>query len=106
MGITPATMVGLTDGRLPRGVEQKDEVSPERIRAMRGPEDHSDPHDGAHPKVDLILSLVDGFVWVCWPGTNASVRLGNHEPVIAVMRDFLAQCELGERLTNGEIVDD
>jgi hypothetical protein len=49
----------------------------------------------------IIFSLVDGFVWACWPGTSASVRLGDHEPVIAMMRDFLAQCDLGERLANG-----
>ena len=64
------------------------------------------PHGIAPPKVEIILSLVDGFVWVCWPGTTASVRLGNHEPVIEVMRDFLAQCELGERLANGKIAEE
>jgi hypothetical protein len=47
----------------------------------------------------IIFSLVDGFVWACWPGTSASVRLGDHEPVIEMMRDFLAQCDLGDRLT-------
>jgi hypothetical protein len=47
----------------------------------------------------IIFSLVDGFVWACWPGTSASVRLGDHEPVIEMMRDFLAQCDLGARLT-------
>ena len=49
----------------------------------------------------IIFSLIDGFVWACWPGTSASVRLGDHEPVIAMMRDFLAQCDLGERLAKG-----
>jgi hypothetical protein len=73
---------------------------------MAGPGDLADPHRIAHPKVDLIFSLVDEFVWVCWPGTSASVRLGKHEPVIAVMRDFLDQCELGERLKNARIVDE
>ena len=51
-------------------------------------------------KNPIIFSLVDGFVWACWPGTSASVRLGDHEPVIAMMRDFLAQCDLGERLAD------
>lgn len=73
---------------------------------MRGPEGLSNPCSVAHPDEHLIISLVEGFVWVCWPGTNASVKLGNHEPVIAAMRDFLAQCELGERLTNATIADD
>jgi hypothetical protein len=61
---------------------------------------------GANPKVPIIISLVDDFVWVCWPGTSGSVRLGDHEAVIAVMRDFLAQCELGERLKNSRTLDD
>ena len=47
----------------------------------------------------IIFSLVDGFVWACWPGTKVSIRLGDDEPVIAMMRDFLAQCDLGERLS-------
>ncbi len=57
-------------------------------------------------KEDLIFSLVDGFVWASWPGTTASVKLGNQESVTAVMRDFLAQCELGERLKNAKSLDD
>ena len=67
---------------------------------------HDLPHGIAPPQVEMILSLVDGFVWVCWPGTNASVRLGNQESVVAVMRDFLAQCEVADRLANARIDDD
>lgn len=54
---------------------------------------------------DLIFSLVDGYVWASWPGTVASVKLGAQDPVRMMMRDFLAQCELGDRLTNGKTVD-
>jgi hypothetical protein len=69
--------------------------------------EHKQPLHGIVPqKMDMVLSLVDGFVWVCWPGTAASVRLGNHEPVIEEMRDFLAQCELGERLATGKIAEE
>lgn len=51
-----------------------------------------------HPSEILVLSLDDGFVWASWPGTTASVRLGHHEAVTAVMHDFLSQCELAKRL--------
>ena len=53
------------------------------------------------PNGDVIFSFVDGFVWASWPGTISLVRLGRYEAVTAMMRDFLAQCELGERLANG-----
>jgi hypothetical protein len=51
------------------------------------------------PEQDLIFSSRDGFVWVSWPGAEAAVRLGRHETVAAMMRDFLAQDALGTRLT-------
>ncbi len=73
---------------------------------MRGPENPSDRHGIGHAKEDLILSLVDGFVWASWPGTIASVKLGDEAAVTAVMRDFLVQCELGERLTNNKRVEE
>lgn len=52
------------------------------------------------PENDLIFSLIDDYVWVSWPHTVASVKLGAPDPVKAMMRDFLAQCELGDRLAN------
>jgi hypothetical protein len=55
-----------------------------------------------HPKEDLVLSMIDGFVLASWPGTTASVKLGNQKSVIATMQDFLSQCELGERLSNAK----
>jgi hypothetical protein len=73
---------------------------------MRGPENPSDRHGIGHSKEGVILSLVDGFVWASWPGTIASVKLGDEASVTAVMRDFLAQCELGERLTNDKRVEE
>ena len=67
---------------------------------MDGSMNGSDRFNGkAHG--DVIFSFVDGFVWASWPGAVSVVRVGDYEAVIAAMRDFLAQCELGERLANG-----
>ena len=70
--------------------------------AMSKTDDLSDHSGSGHLRDDLIFSLTDGFVWASWPGTVASVKLGTWESVTAVMRDFLAQCELGDRLTNAK----
>ena len=50
------------------------------------------------PEEELFFSSRGGFVWVSWPDTEAAVRLGRHEKVAAMMRDFLAQDALGKRL--------
>lgn len=50
------------------------------------------------PEEAIIFSLLDGYVLASWPGTEASVRLGRHEVVAAMMEDFLAQDALGKRL--------
>lgn len=47
---------------------------------------------------EIIFSSRDGYVWASWPETNATVRLGRHEMVAAVMEDFLTQDVLGQRL--------
>jgi hypothetical protein len=49
---------------------------------------------------DVVFSLLDGLVWASWPGKDISVELGHCSVVADVMRDFLAQCELGERLAD------
>ena len=46
----------------------------------------------------VVLSSSDGSVWASCPGAAGPVRLGTHEVVEAVMRDFLAQCECAKRL--------
>jgi hypothetical protein len=51
-----------------------------------------------HPTAEVIFSLSEGFVWVSWPGSDASVKLGRCQPVTEMMQDFLDQCALGERL--------
>ena len=53
-----------------------------------------DPNDG------VIISYMGGFVWLSWLGAESKVKVGRYDPVVAAMRDFLAQCELGERLIN------
>jgi hypothetical protein len=56
-------------------------------------------------KEEMILSLVDDFVWASWSVAVPKVRLGKYENVAATMRDFLAQCELGERLATRKFGD-
>ena len=52
------------------------------------------------PELGITFSSRDGFVWASWPNTEAAVRLGRHEMIAAMMRDFLAQDALGKRLTH------
>ena len=52
-------------------------------------------HDANHA---VFFSFIDGFVWANWQGAVSIVRVGEYETVTAAMREFLAQCELGERL--------
>jgi hypothetical protein len=54
------------------------------------------------PMDTIIFSMVDGTVWVSWPGKSGSVELGHSDAVTYMMRDFLAQCELGERMGLGK----
>jgi len=56
---------------------------------------------GSSQHGDVIFSFLDGFVWASWPNTGPKLRLGRYETVKAEMRDFLSQCDLGVRLTNG-----
>ena len=47
----------------------------------------------------VISSLKDGQVWASWTDDRKSVRRGPVAEVSAMMRDFLQQVELGERLS-------
>ena len=60
----------------------------------------ADGYDGNEPNDNIVFSYIDGFVWLSWPGAPAAVRVGTCHAATAAMRDFLAQCELGERLAN------
>ena len=71
-------------------------------RGMNRAPSLADDYDPTEPNEDIIFSFVDGFVWASWPGTISLVRLGRYETVTAMMQDFLAQCELGERLAKGQ----
>lgn len=57
--------------------------------------------DWADCSGDVFFSFVDGFVWASWPGGSQMVKVGRYDAATAAMRDFLAQCELGDRLANG-----
>lgn len=46
----------------------------------------------------VIFSSRNGRVFASWPGTSTSLDLGPPDGVAEMMRDFLAQCEIGERL--------
>jgi hypothetical protein len=59
---------------------------------------HSAASNDGEPNGQVIFSYLDGFVWASWPGAVSMVRVGEYEMVIAAMQDFLAQCEVGERL--------
>jgi hypothetical protein len=50
-----------------------------------------------------VLSLTGDFVWASWPGTAATVKLGQYSTVKAVMQDFLDQSLIGERLIEQNI---
>ncbi len=49
----------------------------------------------------IIFSLVNETVLASWHGKSEFVELGPLEAVTYMMRDFLAQCDLGERLATG-----
>jgi len=51
----------------------------------------------------IVFSLADGFVWVSWPGTAASIRLGKYQIVRTMMRDFLRQSALGDRFAEQRV---
>lgn len=46
----------------------------------------------------VIFSVENGFVFAYLPGKSAPVALGETGTVTYMMRDFLAQCDLVERL--------
>jgi hypothetical protein len=56
---------------------------------------------GTHwrPEEELLFSSREGWVWVSWPNAEGAVKLGRHEAVAAMMRDFLAQDALGKRMS-------
>jgi len=59
---------------------------------MQMPEDRK-------PKPDaIVFSLEDGIVRASWPEKTGWVELGRYNEVTDMMRNFLAQCELGERM--------
>ena len=49
----------------------------------------------------IFFSLENGQAWASWPTTGFHLRLGPQDDVAEMMKDFVAQVELGKRL-NGE----
>jgi hypothetical protein len=47
----------------------------------------------------VVFSLEGGQAWASWYGSHSWVRLGPDDEVAEMMEDFLAQRELGKRLT-------
>ena len=62
--------------------------------------------ESSEPELEIIFSSRDGYVWASWPDSNATMRLGRHSMVAAMMQDFLAQDALGERLAMGGFARD
>jgi hypothetical protein len=48
----------------------------------------------------IVFSLEKGEVWASWYGHGAPVLLGSQRKVSEMMEDFLAQVEVGKRLTS------
>jgi hypothetical protein len=60
----------------------------------------------ASPLADtVIFSTENGLVWAHLPNTNAPVALGDLGTVAYMMRDFLSQCALSERLGTPTLAD-
>jgi hypothetical protein len=60
---------------------------------------HASRQASVHSSTGIIFSLEQGVAWASWTGVNTPVRLGPHEEVAEMMQDFLAQIDLGKRLT-------
>ena len=46
----------------------------------------------------IIFSLKDGQAWASWPTAGYHLRLGPQDDVAEMMKDFVAQVEIGKRL--------
>jgi hypothetical protein len=62
---------------------------------------HRDRPQPSASSTGIIFSLDKGDAWASWRGVGGAVRLGPQAEVAAMMQDFLAQLEVGIRLTKG-----
>lgn len=53
----------------------------------------------------VVFSEEKGHAWAHWHSDRPSLPLGPHEEVAAMMEDYIAQVEIGKRLTVDEDVD-
>ena len=51
------------------------------------------------PTSGIVFSTEAGQAWASWYGSSTPLRLGPQDDVAQMMRDFLANVELGKRLT-------
>ena len=56
------------------------------------------PVVSAQPKQGVIFSQRGGHVWVSWSTKSSTVNLGAADEVSEMMRDYLAQADVAERL--------
>ena len=54
----------------------------------------------------VIFSLKDGQAWASWPTAGYHLRLGPQDDVAEMMKDFVAQVELGKRLNRKSQTDE
>jgi hypothetical protein len=54
----------------------------------------------------VFFSLDGGQAWASWPTAGFHLRLGSQDDVTEMMRDFIAQVELGKRLSQSSQTDE
>jgi hypothetical protein len=67
------------------------------VRSIR--EDKSEPPQFEGEPDGIIFSLEGGQAWASWSGAAQPVRLGAEQEVAGMMEEFLAQLEVGRRLS-------
>ena len=58
------------------------------------------------PIGNIVFSSEGGIIWASWPGKGTTVELGHYDGVTHMMRDFLDQCDLAERMAGRTVNDD
>ena len=89
-------------GLIDRWMSQIDESArPIAQEHGTGPEAHRllDDLVGPTGPGGVIFSLQDGQAWASWPTAGFHLRLGPRDDVAEMMKDFVAQVEMGKRLT-------
>lgn len=72
------------------------------VKAARSDPQPRQPATSKHQPGPVIFSETKGEAWAHWQGSQAPVKLGPHKDVAKMMQDYIAQVELGERLTRNK----